>query len=120
MSQNLEWYHIVLGDFPDFSLPLREVWAIFRITILFDLWKEHNRTIFDHLEPSIVFSFNDKLIIFVDAWLQICVQVDKVQMELNHLHNLLEFWDNASCVVSLVSLELSHRTRSRSQSHSYH
>lgn len=45
---------------------------------------------FGREEASTTFILTDKYVIYYDYWLQIIVQVKKVNMEVQHLRNLLD------------------------------
>lgn len=91
LGKPCSWVHALLGDPLHFSEPLQEMWHIFHTTILFHLWKSKNNIIFDREKASVSFSLSDKYAIFYDSWLQIIIQVEKVNMEVQHLQNMLNF-----------------------------
>lgn len=73
---------------------------IFHVIVLFYLWKSRNNISIGREEAFVSFSLSDKYVIFYDTWLQIIAQVEKVNLEVQHLWNMLDYWDNAPCATS--------------------
>lgn len=58
-------------------------------------------------KPIFIFHWLITIIFFYNTWLEINVQMDKVNMELQHLCSLIDHSRNAPCTVSRVPLNLS-------------
>lgn len=67
----------------------------FKVNILFNLWKVYNKIIFEHHQFFIIFIYLISLQ-FAMMLEYIQVYIDKMVMNLCHLHYLLDYWINAS------------------------
>jgi len=89
------------------KIPLLDVWNIFRISLVFHIWKTQNKIMFQNQQDSISFTLANKIEIFLETWFHICIQVAKVEMEVNHIHTLLVYWANSPCSLSQMAPDFS-------------
>lgn len=70
--------------------------------ILFSLWKDRNVVLFTHIFLDINIAMYTKVCICNNAVMQIQVQANKVALEVAHLQELLNHWDNDPCTIARV------------------
>lgn len=67
-TDTISWVHALLGDLVHMKISLFDVWHIFRIGLMFHIWKTHNKIMFQKHQGSNFFTLADKIKIFLDMW----------------------------------------------------
>ena len=101
---------VILGDSPRFPRKFTQIWHIFKMEILFTLWKDRNAVLFTHSFFDITIAMYTKACICNNVTMQIQVQANKVALEVAHLQELLNHWGNAPCTIARVPLDASTDT----------